>query len=210
MFDGRRSGIRKDAEEHDSRLAAVLMRIKEIGVTLNPEKCEFNKLQLIILGHLIDHRGVQPDPQKTSAIVQMDPPRNVGELRRFLGMVNQLGKFSRNIAEFTKPLRELLSKKSAWHWSLTQDRALINIKSELSKPTILMLYDPIAETKVTADASSYGLGAVIMQKRDSQWKPVAYASRSMSQTEQRYAQIEKEALAMTWACEKFTNYILGK
>ena len=73
-----------------------------------------------------------------------------------------------------------------------------------------MSSDAEAETKETADASSYGLGAVIMQKRDLQWKPIAYASRSMSQTEQRYAQIEKEALALTWACEKFTNYILGK
>ena len=140
----------------------------------------------------------------------MVSPKNVGELRRFLGMVNQLGKFSKNIAEFTKPLRELLSKKCSWHWGHTQDQAFANIKSELSKPTILTLYDPAKETKITADASSYGLGAVIMQRQDSEWKPTAYASRSMNETEQRYAQIEKEALAITWACEKFTNYILEK
>ena len=200
----------KDKEEHNVRLTTVLQRIQEEGVTLNPEKCEFNKNQLVFLGHLIDHRGVQPDPQKTTAIVNMASPKNVGELRRFLGMVNQLRKFSKNIAEFTKPLRELLSKKCSWHWGHTQDQAFANIKSELSRPTILTLYDPAKETKVTADASSYGLGAVIMQRQDSQWRPTAYASRSMNETEQRYAQIEKEALAITWACEKFTNFILGK
>lgn len=68
----------------------------------------------------------------------------------------------------------------------------------------------MAELKLSADASSYGLGAVLLQKVDSDWKPVAFASRSMTDTERRYAQVEKEALAITWACEKFSMYILGK
>ncbi len=76
--------------------------------------------------------------------------------------------------------------------------------------TTLALYDPKARTKVSADASSYGVGAVLLQQVDTDWKPIAYASRSMTETERRYAQIEKEALATTWACEKFSDYILGK
>ena len=72
------------------------------------------------------------------------------------------------------------------------------------------MYDPAAETKVSADASSFGLGAVMLQKAGNEWRPVAYASRSMTDTERRYAQIEKEALAVTWACEKFRNYLLGR
>ena len=67
-----------------------------------------------------------------------------------------------------------------------------------------------ADTKVTADASSYGLGGVLLQKWDSEWRPVAYASRSLSPTEQRYAQVEKEALGLTWACERFRDFLLGK
>ena len=70
------------------------------------------------------------------------------------------------------------------------------------------MYDPAAETKVSADASSFGLGAVMLQKAGNEWRPVAYASRSMTDNERRYAQIEKEALAVTWACEKFRNYLL--
>lgn len=84
------------------------------------------------------------------------------------------------------------------------------MKSELTAPTTLALYDPDAPTTISADASSYGLGAVLLQKTALEWKPVAYASRSMSETECRYAQIEKEALALTWACEKFSDYVLGK
>ena len=80
----------------------------------------------------------------------------------------------------------------------------------MSKSPSLALYDPEAEVKMKADASLFGLGAVLLQKVEGGWKPVAYASRSMSPTERRYAQIEKEALAITWACGKFSNYVLGK
>ena len=79
----------------------------------------------------------------------------------------------------------------------------------MSKPTILSLYNPQALTKISADASFYGLGAVLMQKLESSWTPVAFASRTMTETERRYAKIEKEALAITWACENFSTYILG-
>ena len=74
---------------------------------------------------------------------------------------------------------------------------------------MLALYNPQAETKVSADASSFGLGAVLLQLNDQSWKPVAYASRSLTDKERRHAQIEKEVLATTWACEKFSTYILG-
>ena len=140
----------------------------------------------------------------------MPPPNNVTELRRFMGMANQLGKFSNKLAELTQPLRELLSKKNQWLWGPAQDEAFNKVKTELSKPTVLALYDMDAETKVTADASAHGLGAVLMQKHEQSWRPVAYASRVMSPTECRYAPIEKEALALTWTCERFASYILEK
>ena len=84
------------------------------------------------------------------------------------------------------------------------------MKAELTAHTVLALYDPQADTKISADASSHGLAAVVLQKNQQEWRPVAYASRAMSETETRYAQIEKEVLAITWACEKFSTYILGK
>ena len=97
--------------EHDSRLMAVMERIKAANVTLNPKKCEFSKPQVKFLGHLIDANGIQADPEKTAAISSMKPPRNITELRRFLGMANQLGKFSPHLAEYSQPLRELLHSK---------------------------------------------------------------------------------------------------
>ena len=200
----------RDQEEHDQRLSAVLEKIQAAGVTLNHEKCEFNKTQLLFLSHLINEKGIQADPEKTNAICNMSPPENVSELRRFMGMVNQLGKFTSELADLSQPLRKLLSKGATWQWDKSQEKAYAKIKEKLSEPTILTLYDPKAATKISADTSSFGLGAVLLQKDESSWKPVAYASRSLTETEKRYAQIEKEALAITWACEKFSNYILGK
>ena len=199
-----------NVEEHRTRLQSVLQRIQAAGVTLNKEKCEFGKTSIKFLGHLINSDGITADPQKTAAIREMERPKSVPELRRFLGMVNQLGKFSPNIAELTKPMRELLSKKSTWLWGPNQDDTFQKVKSELASPPVLAWYDPSRDTKISADASSYGIGAVLMQHIEGQWKPIAYASRSMTNTETRYAQIEKEALATTWAAEHFSDYITGR
>ena len=199
-------------QEHDIRLRAVLQMIQSAGVTLNREKCEFSKDSLTFLGHVINSEGVTPDPEKTSAIVAMEKPTTRTGLRRFMGMINQLGKFTPKIAEISQPLRELLSSKKTWLWGPPQDEAFEKLKTELTQPIVLTLYDPEATLKVSADASAFGLGAVLLQQQvpSSEWKPVAYASRAMSETEQRYSQIEKEALAIVWACEKFSDYILGK
>ena len=195
--------------EHDQRLLATLERIKAAGVTLNKDKCKFSVSAVKFLGHIVDKEGIKADPEKTSAILNMTPPQNVSELRRFMGMANQLGKFSCHLADLTHPLRELLSSKRAWLWGPEQENAFTQIKEELAKRTVLALYQPGSETKISADASSYGLGAVLLQRTNNIWRPVAYASRAMSETEKRYTQIEKEALAVTWACTKFTDYILG-
>ena len=112
----------QNQEEHDSRLHSALQRVQAAGVTLNPDKCEFNKQCLTFLGHVIDEHGVSADPSKTSAVLEMGTPRSVTELRRFMGMVNQLGKFTPRIAEISQPLRELLSSKRSWVWGLQGDQ----------------------------------------------------------------------------------------
>lgn len=196
--------------EHDERLRRVLSRLQGAGVTLN-DKCEFSKTRIKFLGQIIQASGVSADPDKVSAVRAMKEPSNITEVRRFLGMTNHLGKFLPHLAEKTRPLRDLLRKSSMWSWGSQQQQAFDSIKQDLTTPPGLALYDPNAETLVSADASSYGMGAVLLQRRDdTDWKPVAYASRSLSNTEQRYAQIEKEALASTWACERFSEFLLGK
>ena len=125
-------------------------------------------------------------------------------------MVNQLSKFIPNCATLLHPLNVLLSKKNEWTWGQSQEEAFTTLKGKLSKLTTLTLYNPAANLKLSADASSYGIGAVLLQETNNEWQPVAYASRTMSETDRRYAQIEKEALSLTWAAEKFSMYLLGR
>ena len=200
----------KTQEEHDQRLVTVLSRLNDAGITLGSEKCEINKTSVRFLGQLVDETGVKPDPEKVRAICQMSPPKNVMEVRRFLGMINQLSKFSPHLANLTKPLRDLLSSKNQWSWGCDQRQAFETLKRALISSEVLSLYNVDYESTVSADASSYGLGAVLRQQQpDGSLKPVAYISRALSEAEQRYAQIEKEALAVTWAYERFQEYLLG-
>ena len=111
----------KDIQEHDARLEQVLQQIQAAGATVNLEKCQFSKLSIDFLGHLVDATGIQPDPDKTSAIANMPIPQNISDLSRFMEMINQLGKFSSNLAELTQPLCELISKKNEWMWGEAQD-----------------------------------------------------------------------------------------
>ncbi|KAL5509461.1 hypothetical protein EMCRGX_G004842 [Ephydatia muelleri] len=148
-------------------MAAALDRIRNGGVTLNREKCEFEKNKLRFLGHVIDHQGIQADPEKTSATQRLNSPNNTTELRRFLGMANQ---FSPNLAQAAQPLRELLSKNRTWQWGQMQEKAFQLVKAELCNLTVLAFYTSDAPTKLSA--SSHGLGAVLLQKTGGEWKLV--------------------------------------
>ena len=131
-------------------------------------------------------------------------------MRRFLGMTNSLGRFIPNLATVIKPLTLLLHKDTEWIWDYDQKLAFDQLKQNLISSPVLALYDQHLDTCIQADSSGYGLGAVLCQKVDDIWKPVSYASRSLTPTESRYATIEKEALAITWACERFHQYLFGK
>ena len=127
-------------------------------------------------------------------------------------MVNQLGKFVPGLADITAPLWHLLCKDIAWYWDEAQQTAFQQIKEKLASPEILAHYNPIRHTVIAADASSTGLGAVLLQTQDNgQRCPICYISRSVSDAERNYAVIEKEAVASTWACKRLEEYryVLG-
>ena len=202
--------IGRDQAEHDKQLKQVLDRLVERKLTLNLEKCLFSQSRLQYLGQIIDSDGIRKDPSKVKAITDMAEPQNIADLRRFLGLVNHLMKFCPNLAEKTKPLRDLLKKERAWVWGKAQQEAFQQLKADMASNQVLALYDPEKETMVSSDASSFGLGAVLVQKQPSgEMRPVAYASRSMTETERHYAQIEKEALAITWALEDWAEFLIG-
>ncbi|XP_064469765.1 uncharacterized protein K02A2.6-like [Ornithodoros turicata] len=197
-------------EEHDRRLNAVLQRLSDNNVTLNLEKCKFFVEKISFLGVLIDQHGIYPDPRRVEALTALEPPQNVSDLRRILGMFNHVGRFIPNMSTLSAPLRELLVKNVDWYWGNGQQDAFQRLKASISSGICMAKYNPNLPTILSADASSYGLGAVLLQvQQPGDRKPVAYASRSLNSAETRYSQMEKEALALTWAAEKFDEYICG-
>ena len=189
-------------EEHLTRLKAVFQLLRESGLTLHKEKCEFLKSEVWFFWYRFSDAGVGPD--KVKEIQSAPSPTTVTGVRSFLGMVTYCGQFMQNLTDLTKPLRELTKSTSPWVWVSKQEQAFQKTKAALSENTTLMYFDPRKESELAVDSSPTGLEAVLSQRQEcGNWAPVAYASRTLTPTEQQYSHIEKEAIAVHWGCRHF-------
>lgn len=196
----------KNKEEHDFILNKVLYTVKENGVILNLNKCQFGVKEINYLGHILSKDGIKPDPQKINAIICLDKPKNVKEVQTVLGMITYVAKFIPNLSQTCEPLRKLIKKDSEWVWGKQQELAFKTLKEILISAPVLQYFDPEKSCKLSVDASKDALGAVLLQNN----LPVAYASKAMTETQKVYAQIEKEMLAIVFGCTRFHQYIYGK
>lgn len=196
----------KTVTDHDANLSALLTRCQDRGIRLNRDKMNLNCEQITFLGHVITRDGILPDPAKIEAISAMPSPRDVHDVRRFCGMVQYLAKFVPDLAAAADPLRALTRKDTPWSWSDERETAFKVIKAKVSEASLLCHYDPRKELTLQTDASQNGLGVALLQDG----VPVAYASRVLTPTEQRYAQIEKECLSVVYGLERFDQYTYGR
>ncbi|EYC31243.1 hypothetical protein Y032_0004g2046 [Ancylostoma ceylanicum] len=201
----------RNMEEHRQNLEALFERIHTYGFRVRIEKCTFMMSEIRYLGDIIDKDGRRPDPEKARAITEMLPPKDVVQLRSFLGMVNYYGVFIRDMRQLRAPLDPLLKKNTPFKWSTDSQDALEKAKKVLAPPLLLTHFDPKLELIVAADDSDYGIGAVLMHRSaDGTEKAISHASRNLTDAEKKYGQIEKEGLALVYAARKFHRYLLGR
>ena len=193
-------------EEHDERIVRVLNRAREINLKLKKEKTKIKCKTVDYMGHKITSEGLKPDPEKVKAILQMPTPKDKKDLQRFLGMVQYLAKFIPHLSELTSPLRVLLKQENEWCWYEQHQISYDEVKKACTEQPVLRYYDVSKDVTLSVDASMSGLGAVCLQEG----QPVAYASRALTDCQKKYAQIEKELLAIVFGCDKFHEYIYGK
>ena len=199
-----------DNNQLKQRTIQVFDAILASGMMLNPAKCSFHLTELVFLGHKITSNGILPDDYKIKAITEMVYPSTVKELQRFLGLVNYVGKFLPNLSEKTEALRQLLRKDVKFLLDENHKKEINELKQMITRAPVLKIFDPKLPTKISCDASSTGLGAVLEQQNGENWFPIAYSSRTLTSTEKNYCQLEKETLSILFACNKFHDYVYGR
>ena len=196
---------------HLTNLAVVLERLESAGTRLKREKCAFMIPEVEYLGHSISAKGIQPVGAKVRAIRDAPRPQDILQLRSFLGMLNYYGKFLPNLAALLRPLYDLLQSATTWTWGDSQEQAFCKAKELLSSAPLLTHYDPEKPLVLSCDASPYGVGAVLSHRmEDHSEQPVAYASRTLSSAERKYAQLDKEALSIVFGIKHFHQYLYGR
>lgn len=191
--------------EHDQHLEAVLRRLHDKGLTLNRNKCEFNKNRLEFFGYIFGQDGLSADPKKCETIKNTQPPTNISEVRSFLAMTNYVSRFIPHYSTITEPLRRLTKKNVQWQWTHDQANAFQTLKDTLSSDTIMTYFNPNKQTEIITDASPVGISAIMLQEN----RVISYASKALTDVEKRYSQTEKENYAIVWAVEHFHIYLFG-
>lgn len=198
-------------EDHDRNLQTVLTRLQEAGLHLKKEKCTFRQKSCAYLGHVIDAEGIHPTEDKVIAVQNAPAPQNSQELRSYLGLIHYYHNFLRNLSTLLAPLHELTRQNVEWNWGPRQQKAFDESKALLFSSKVLVHYNPELPIIVTSDASPYGIGSVLSHRLpDGNDRPIAFASRTLSTAEKKYAQLEKEGLALIYGISKFHKYLYGR
>ena len=201
----------KSDEEHLANLEEVLRRLQFHGLRANKAKCEFFKEKITYCGHDIDKDGLHKSTAKVEAVLEAPRPNDVAEVRSFLGLINYYHRFLPNLSTTVHPLTQLLGKDHQWKWTEQCEAAFHKVKEMITSEQVLTHYDPSLPLRLACDASPVGIGAVLSHViNDGTERPIAFASRTLTKTEQKYAQIDKEALSIIWGVKKFHMYLFGR
>ena len=162
------------------------------------------------MGPVLSKFGIQIDEAKVKAVRDAEPPKNANKVLSFLGLVTFCAKFIPNYATIAEPLRKLTRSNVPWEWTSEQQYAFEKLKQCLISAEVMAYYNPSAETQLIVDGSPCGVAAILNQKQQNgDIRPVAYASRTLTPTERRYSQTEREGLAVLFEIQRFHIYLYG-
>ena len=196
-------------EDHIKHLDAVFDRLRKANLRLKIAKCEFMKKELNYLGHIISDEGISGDPQKVSAVQNMEPPKTVREVRSFLGMTSYYRKYVPDFSKTARPLNLLTKKNAKFRWSSEAQSAFEKLKEALLRAPILAFPDIRKPFKLYTDASQYALGAVLTQEHEGQDRVIQFISHQFSEQRLKWPTIEREAFAIIYSLEKLRPIIIG-
>ena len=195
-------------EEHMSNVRQVIKRLEDAGFRCRLDKSEFMQPSVIYLGHVVSAQGIKPVSSKVETLVKAPFPETREQLVSFLGAVQYYARYLPNMSTVIEPLNQLRSAQTKWVFGKEQQEAFNKLKEMLTSERVLAFYDPSVPLKVDCDASSVGLGGVISHKySDGTEKPIEFVSRTLTDAERRYSQLDREALAIIWSLKKFHKYV---
>ena len=196
----------KDTKEHDYNLLQLMKTAQGHGLVFNSSKCAIHKSQISYYGTIFTAQGMKPDPEKVQALQDLPAPQNPKQFQSFLGLINYLQPFLSNLAAKTTFLRKQVTN---WDCNPSTNQAFNNLKSWISNmllKTILAYYDRTKPLILQTDASEYGLSAALIQNN----RPIGFASKTLTDVETRYANIERECLSVVFGLKKFHTYVYGR
>lgn len=196
-------------QEHLEKLRTVFDRLRQTNLKIQLDKSEFLRKEILYLGHKITDKGLQPNDDKIKAVLNFPLPTTTTQIKSFLGLIGYYRRFIKDFAKVTQPLTECLKKRNRINIDKKYIDAFEKCKELLTTAPLLQYPDFEKPFILTTDASAVALGAVLSQGPVGSDKPVAYASRTLSDTESRYSTIERELLAIIWAVKHFRPYLYG-
>lgn len=197
-------------QEHLVNLGKILETLRKHNLKIQIDKSEFLQREVAFLGHVVTPEGVKPNPEKIKVIQNWPLPKNETELKGFLGTMGYYRKFIKDFAKIAKPLTQQLRKGEKITHTPEFVSAFTRCKNILTSSHVLQRPDFSKKFVLTTDASNFAIGAVLSQGPIGKDKPIAFASRTLTKSEENYSTIEKELLAIDWACKYFRPYLFGR
>jgi len=203
--------VRTETEEgHDEIVEKILRRLEENDLYIKPEKCVWKARKIGFLGVVIGPNGIEMEAEKVDGVLSWPQPKNVKDVRKFLGLANYYRRFIKDFTQVARPMNVLTQKDEKWWWEEMQQKAFDKLKRIFTSKPVLVVPDLDKEFRVEANASNYATGGVLSMKcSDEKWRPIAFISKSLSDTEWNYEIHNKKMLAIVRYLKAWRHFLEG-